>query len=77
MRRGINGTTFFLHVDLEAFLEPARLALVPAGDIHDAVSAFFANIIQVPGGGANINENMSAWQILSRLTWLPASECFF
>lgn len=46
--------TFFFHVDLQAFLEPARLALVSPSDIDDAVSIFFANIVQVP---ANDDDN--------------------
>ena len=43
-----NRLTFLLHVDLEALLEPARLALVAAGDVHHAVPVLLAHVVQVP-----------------------------
>ena len=43
-----NRLTFLLHVDLEALLEPAGLALVAAGDVHHAVPVLLAHVVQVP-----------------------------
>ena len=40
--------TFFLHLDLEALFEPARLALVPPRHVHDALAALLAHVVQVP-----------------------------
>ena len=40
--------TLFLHVDSETLFEPARLALVPPGHVHDAVAALLAHVVQVP-----------------------------
>jgi hypothetical protein len=40
--------TFFLHVDLQTFLEPAGLALVSACHVHCAGPVLLANVVQVP-----------------------------
>ena len=38
--------TLFLHVDREALVEPAGLALVPPDDVHHAPAVVFAEIVQ-------------------------------
>ena len=43
-----NSLTFFLHLDLETLLEPARLALVPPRHVHDAFAVLLADVVQVP-----------------------------
>ena len=40
--------TFFLHLDLETLLEPARLALVPPRHVDDALAALLADVVEVP-----------------------------
>ena len=46
-----NSLTFFLHLDLETLLEPARLTLVPPRHVHDALAVLLADVVQVPAGG--------------------------
>ena len=38
--------TLFLHVDRQALVEPAGLALVPPDDVHHAPAVVFAEIVQ-------------------------------
>lgn len=45
--RLVNELTVFLHVDPETLGEPARLALVAAGDVHHASPGLFAHVIQI------------------------------
>ena len=40
--------TFFFHVDLKAFFEPAGLALIPSCHIYHTITIFFADVVQVP-----------------------------
>ena len=43
--------TLFLHVDSEALVEPAGLALVPPDHVHHTPAIVLAEIIQSPGLG--------------------------
>ena len=43
--------TLFLHVDSEALVEPAGLALVPPDHIHHAPTIVLAEIVQSPALG--------------------------
>ena len=43
--------TLFLHVDSEALVEPAGLALVPPDHIHHTSAIVLAEIVQSPGLG--------------------------
>ena len=43
--------TLFLHVDSEAFVEPAGLALVPPDHVHHTPAIVLAEIVQSPGLG--------------------------
>ena len=43
--------TLFLHVDSEALVEPAGLALVPPDHIHHTPAIVLAEIVQSPGLG--------------------------
>ena len=54
--------TFFFHVDLKAFFEPAGLTLVPPGHIYHAVAILFADVVQVP-------ETKSKFNIVHRCWW--------
>lgn len=40
--------TVFLHVHLEALLEPTRLTLIASGHVDDAVATLLAHVVQVP-----------------------------
>ncbi|GBO30495.1 hypothetical protein AVEN_101583-1 [Araneus ventricosus] len=40
------------YTDREALLEPARLALVPPGDVHDAPALLLAGVLQVAADAA-------------------------
>ena len=40
--------TFFLHIDLQAFFEPTRLALIPSCNVDNAITTFFAHVIEIP-----------------------------
>ena len=51
--------TFFLHLDLEALFEPARLALVPPRHVHDALAALLAHVVQVPASNDEKREMRS------------------
>ena len=47
--------TLFLHVDSEALVEPAGLALVPPDHIHHTPAIVLAEIIQSPESGDMTN----------------------
>ena len=40
--------TFFLHIDLQAFFKPTRLALIPSCNINNTITIFFAHVIEIP-----------------------------
>lgn len=45
----VSGLTVFLHVDSEALVEAAGLALVAPRHVHHAAAALLAHVLQVPG----------------------------
>ena len=44
----INILTIFLHVDLQALPEAARLALVASGYVHNTVAVLLTHVVQCP-----------------------------
>ena len=40
--------TFLLHVDIQTLLEPAGLALVPPGHVHDTSPILLAHVVKIP-----------------------------
>ena len=68
--------TFFLHVDVETLLEPAGLALVPAGDVDDALSVLLADVVEVPEEGNKNQLNPKAAILLIVIITSCLVSCF-
>ena len=66
--------TFFLHVDCEALVEPAGLALVPPDDVHHAPAVVLAQVVQRPASGSLVSAPPPR-RVRPQLTLPPAAEC--